>query len=38
MAIKTESDVAGGAWGTKFDAELNTDVCDRYNNAEIRSC
>ncbi len=33
--MKKKETINGGAWGKKFDAELNTDVCDRYNNAEI---
>lgn len=33
--MKKEDTVNGGAWGTKFKAVLDTDVCDRYNNAEI---
>jgi hypothetical protein len=33
--MKKTDTINGGAWSKKFDAELNTDVCDRYNNAEI---
>ena len=33
--MKKRETINGGAWSKKFDAEINTDVCDRYNNAEI---
>ena len=35
LGMKKRETVNGGAWGKKFDAIINTDVCDRYNNAEI---
>ena len=35
IAVKKVETVTAGKWSKKFSAELNTDVCDRYNNAEI---
>lgn len=33
--MKKSATINTGRWGTKYLAELNTDMCDRYNNAEI---
>lgn len=34
MARKTDT-INGGMWGKKFSGELDPDVCDRYNNADL---